>query len=405
MTGDAMDGHTTASPYTPSVPPLLRQLGTAHTWDVAAELPVRYAIKQVEDLFDPDNPALLEYGNTARRLVVIDSRVASLYGERIARYFRLRHIKAEVLTLEASESVKDFPHAFTVVEALEAMGVNRRSEPLIAIGGGVLLDIAGFAASIYRRGVPYVRVPTNLMAIVDASVGVKTGVNCLTRRNRMGSYYAPIAAYLDRAFLATVDTRHLANGMGEIIKLAVIKDASLFDLIDAHSGLLMATRFQDSIVAPEVIRLSVQGMVEELAPNLWETELERVVDFGHSFSPMVEMTALPELLHGEAVGLDVLYSCILAWQRGWLEWCDVERVQQLMRRVGLPTHHPGFADVDLLERALTDTTRHRDGLQRLPLPVAIGRARFVNDLTRDEMTRAAGRMAEMTGAATMAVAA
>jgi 3-dehydroquinate synthetase len=159
--------------------------------------------------------------------------------------------------------------------------------------------------------------------------------------------------------------------------------------------MLLSSRFQDPVVAPQVIDLAVHGMLEELAPNLWERTLERSVDFGHSFGPLLEMKALPELLHGEAVALDVLLSCLIARKRGMLSGQDVDRVVTVMREMRLPLKHRFFEQPELLMEALADTVRHRDGRQRLPLPDGIGRCSFINDLNFDDIKAAAQEMANV----------
>lgn len=171
----------------------------------------------------------------------------------------------------------------------------RRREPFLAIGGGCVLDIAGMAACLYRRGVPFVRVPTTLLAIVDASVGVKNGVDycCAvtdeTYKNRVGSFYAPSACLLDPVFIASQDERNISNGFGEILKLALVRSSDLFDLLEAHGQKLVESRFEDASlkqagVSSRIIDLSIQIMLEELGPNLWESKLDRCVDYGTFFT-------------------------------------------------------------------------------------------------------------------------
>lgn len=369
------------------------------TWRVSASQDVAYEVRQVDGLFSLACRELLACGgsepSSLRQVVVIDERVDALYGDKIRAYYDHHKVAAHILTLPVSEESKDLDAALVIVRHLESVGVLRRSDPIIAIGGGVLLDLVGFAAGLYRRGVPYIKVPTNGMAMWDAAIGVKTAVNVLGRRNRLGSYHAPAIALLDRSFLNTVERRDLSNGMGELLKLAVIKDTRLFDLLERHSAMLLNSRFQDQVVAPEVIARAVHGMLEELAPNLWERTLERSVDFGHSFGPLLEMKALPELLHGEAVALDVLLSCWIARDRGMLSDEDVQRVVKVMRNMQLPLTHRFFEQPELLMDALTDTMRHRDGQQRLPLPSGIGRCGFVNDVSLADLKSAAREMANV----------
>ncbi len=272
---------------------------------------------------------------------------------------------------------------------MEQFGVLRRDEPLIAVGGGVLLDVAGMAAGIYRRGIPYIRVPTTLVGLVDASVGAKTGINFETRRNRLGSYYPPIAAYLDRIFLRTLESIEISSGLGEILKMAVIKDARLFALLEEFGPALVAGKFEHAC-ADEVINRAVVGMKVELENNLWEKDLKRLVDFGHSFSPIIEMRSISEkgqapLTHGQAVTLDVLFSSVLSHARGLLPEEQLRRVFRTANAMGLPTYHALFTNPLIILEALKDTMKHRNGDQHLPMPVRIGEATFFNDLSYDEI--------------------
>ncbi len=364
-----------------------------YAWEVRATQDVRYSVQFYDGLFSHTNTVLLRSGigqtpACQRRLIVVDTRVLDLYGWEIESYFRTNRVKYRLLPLNTTEPEEKIENVLKVVLALDEFGVNRRSDPLIAIGGGVLLDVAGLAASLYRRGLPYVRVPTTLMGLIDAGIGIKTGVNFDSHKNRIGTYYAPQRAYLDTLFLKTLDDRHVANGIAEIIKMALIKDAGLFDLLEENAGHLVADRFSGRPAYREILVRATVGMLEELSGNLWEAILERVVDYGHTFSPTLEMALLPELLHGEAVAIDMALSLVLAAQRDLINSDELDRALCLLDAFGLPTWHPECQE-DILMRALADTTSHRDGQQRVPLSDGIGRAVFVNDLTRAEIRSAA----------------
>lgn len=375
---------------------------TSHAkhWQVKTHLPITYHIAESADLLNPDNPDLLgsEGGATSgnARLVVVDAEIERLYGERIRAYFDARDVNHRFLIVPGDERNKEIDSVLRIATTLNELGTSRRADPPIAIGGGVVLDIAGLAASLYRRGIPYTRVPTTLLGLVDVSVAAKTGVNYDGFRNRLGSYSPPPRTLIDRTFLHTLPIRHVRNGMGEIFKMGLIKDAALFCLLEKQGGQLTRSRLQDGEAADAVIRLAIQGMVEELEPNLWERQLMRSVDYGHSFSPLIEMSALPELLHGEAVALDCVFSAILAVQRGFITDAELERVLHTAELIGLPVAHELFADPNVLREALDDTVRHRNGEQNLPLMARIGTARFVNDLTVAEIAEAARMMAELS---------
>jgi 3-dehydroquinate synthase len=374
----------------------VRSIGQ-YGWEVRAAQDVRYSVQFYDGLFTHTNTVLLRAGigqtpACQRRLIVIDPRVLDLYGWEIEAYLRANRVRFRFLSLDATEPEKTLENVLRVVRALDEFGVNRRSDPLIAIGGGVLLDVAGFAASVYRRGLPYVRVPTTLMGLIDAGIGIKTGVNFDAHKNRIGAYFAPQRAYLDTQFLKTLDDRHIANGIAEIIKIALIKDARLFELLEESVDTLIADRFAGRTAYREILVRATVGMLEELANNLWEHTLERVVDYGHTFSPRLEMDALPELLHGEAVAIDMALTLVIAAQREFITQHELSRALRLIEAYSLPIHH-AHCDEELLMKALAETTSHRDGLQRLPLTRGIGRAVFINDLTRAEVRYATGYLA------------
>jgi 3-dehydroquinate synthase len=371
-----------------------------YQWSVKAQFVSSYTVTECFDLFNPENQDLLSYriqdGNRSLRCsIIIDEQVDSLYGEDIRRYFQYHQVEYRLLSLPVSEQDKTMDAVFKVVREWNDFGIARRHEPVIAIGGGVLLDIVGLTASLYRRGIPYIRVPTTLMGLIDAGIGVKTGANFQMHKNRLGTYYPPLTAFIDRSFLQTLDSRHICNGMAEIIKIAMMKDRKLFELLENHGTSLIATKFQaPENVAVLVMRRAIQGMLEELAPNLWEHKLERLVDFGHSFSPVIEMKALPKILHGEAVALDIAFSTVLAYQRGLLSREDQVRVFNVMKLLRLPLTHP-LCEAPLMYKALQDTVKHRDGLQRLPLPTGIGAARFFNDVTYQEIEKAVDALKQL----------
>jgi 3-dehydroquinate synthetase len=273
----------------------------------------------------------------------------------------------------------------------------RRREPFLAIGGGVLLDIAGMAACLYRRGVPFVRVPTTLLAIVDASVGVKNGVDyCCgitdeTYKNRVGSFYAPSSCLLDTSFISSQDARNISNGFGEILKLALVRSPDLFELLESHGAALVDSRFAPnnstpSWVGQRIIDLSIQIMLEELGPNLWEYKLDRCVDYGHTFSKLLEMVPGADIMHGEAVNVDGFFCAILSHLRGYISMEVVNRVFRCMQSLSLPTTSDDL-QANLAWQSCKDAVEHRHGEQRIPLITDIGESICVCDITPEELNR------------------
>jgi len=358
------------------------------TWSVKAELPIEFTLKYSSDVLNVNNHDLLSFGESNRRVVVIDETVYKLYGEQLETYFKTFQVKLELFVVDATEENKDWHETDEILKFFEFSGVLRR-EAIIVIGGGVLLDLVGFCCSIYRRGIPYVKVPTTLLAIVDASVGVKVAVNHFVRRNRIGAYYPPVATLLDKKFIATQDERNIVNGIAEIFKLALIKDKELFELLETSSEQLITEKFQFGAVPVRVINLAITGMIDELAPNLWERKLDRCVDFGHSFSPIIEMQNIATLQHGEAVVLDCLLSSCLAHVRGYVDGDTLKRIFKTANDLKLPAFHKDFCNFPLLKKSLSDTMKHRNGNQYLPVPVGIGNYNILNDVTDDEIKKAA----------------
>jgi 3-dehydroquinate synthase len=367
-------------------------------------LPISYDVNVIPygTILDPGNPQLLDSTGPNpegynRRFAVVDDAIERLYGDKIIAYFVANKIELTVCVLNGGEADKRPSAVDTLLDALCAYKLRRR-EPFLAIGGGVLLDIAGMAACLYRRGVPFVRVPTTLLAIVDASVGVKNGVDyCCgithgTYKNRVGSFYAPSSCLLDPSFIVTQDERNICNGFGEILKLALVRSVDLFELLETHGAALVKSRFSNTPRVPEgvgtrIIDLSIQIMLEELGPNLWEQKLERCVDYGHTFSKLLEMVPGADIMHGEAVNVDGFFCCILSYLRGYIPLETVNRIFDCMNTLNLPTNSSDLTS-ELAWQSCKDAVEHRHGEQRIPLITDIGESFCVSDITPDELDRA-----------------
>jgi 3-dehydroquinate synthase len=343
-------------------------------WKVNAQLTVEFEIEKTNNIFQ----SIL--CGTNRTLIVIDKNVHNLYKHLIPN-------DAVLHIIDCKELTKDQHTTNDIINFFNTNKVLRRSEPIIAIGGGVLLDLVGYACAIYRRGIPYIKVPTTLLGIVDASIGSKVGINYNLYRNRLGNYYPPVKTYIDKTFIKTQDNRNISNGIAEIIKIALIKDKKLFDVIDHHIESLIESKFQ-STIGDTVIDMAIDSMLVELESNLWEKDLKRNVDFGHSFSPLVEMKNAENVLHGEMVILDCLLSSVISHNKQLLTHDELTKIFLLVKRANLPTSHNDFFNVELLIESLTETTYHRNGNQNLPLPNSIGDYLFSNDITRVDISEA-----------------
>jgi 3-dehydroquinate synthase len=363
-------------------------------WHVSHQRMIEYEVVNCENIFDLKNEALLSVGKkkNTRRFIIVDENVDKHFSKEIREYFNGHNIDTKILVFPSGEENKSVDNYLRILRELDTFPINRRDEPIIAIGGGVLTDIAGFVASSYRRGVPHIKVPTTLMGYIDASVGIKTGINFNGHKNRVGSFEPPKKVFLDRNFLKTLPRRHLLNGVCEMIKLAVIKDIQLFELLESQGPACIESRFQDDTSAL-ILDRSVGGMLEELQPNLFEDDLARKVDFGHTFSYGLETNHEAHLLHGEAVLIDILVSTLLASARHLVSEQELNRVFDLVAALGIELNY-NLVTPDLLWNTLQERIYHRNGMQRVPLPKGLGQCTFVNDIQFKEIQFACNTLKE-----------
>lgn len=355
-------------------------------------------------LLAPDNPVLRDSIGARRALVVVSPSVNRLYGRHILAYFDAQPAQPSIdlMVLHRAEASKTLDAAVEVCERAAATGLHRTA-PIVAIGGGVCSDICGLAAALHRRGVPHINVPTTLVGLVDAGIGTKNAVNHGSRKSALGTFHPPEHSILDVGFLASLPRRHFANGLAEIIKLAIVCDAELFGLL-AHSGAtLVESRFREPLpVAERVIRLAATGMLSELSRNLFEiADFRRKVDFGHTFSPYYEVASGHSILHGEAVAMDLALSSQVAHELGLLASDDLDRILSLIEAVGLDLTWPRTS-IDKLWATLAGIVEHRDGDLHLVVPNGIGSCEYLGieaispTLLRHCTDRLVGRSREVT---------
>jgi 3-dehydroquinate synthase len=258
---------------------------------------------------------------------------------------------------------------------------------MMAVGGGVTLDITGFAASIFRRGVNVVRIPTSLIGLIDVGVGIKHSINLGNKKSILGSFYPAIVNINDPTFLATLLPRHISSGIAEIIKMAIVLDANLFATLETHLEEFLAQRFQGSPLARDVLVRSEVLMMQQIEPNLFESELQRLPDFGHTFSPAIEAVSGWTIQHGEAVAMDMLISTALAQCKGLCSPVTLERLRKLLSLAALP-FTPEVCRPDVLMKSLRAARQHRAGNLNLVVPLEIGQADFIQEVCLEEIEHA-----------------
>jgi demethyl-4-deoxygadusol synthase len=352
---------------------------------------IEYDLTYVDGVFDVANTELADaYRPYGRALMVIDETVYDLYATAIATYFDHHRITLVVLPVQIRETAKTLETFEQIVTQFDEFGLVR-TEPVLVVGGGLTTDVAGFACASYRRNTPYIRIPTTLIGLIDASVSIKVAVNHGKHKNRLGAYHASRQVLLDFSFLATLPEDQVRNGMAELIKISVVGNSEIFDLLEAHGAELLQTRFghlngtpELRSVADRLTRQAISTMLEFEAPNLHEIDLDRVIAFGHTWSPTLELTPPQPFFHGHAINIDMALSTTLAEQRGHLTTADRDRVLGVMSSLGLALDTE-YLTPELVERATEAILKTRDGLLRAAVPDPIGRCRFLNDVTTDEL--------------------
>lgn len=361
------------------------------TFHVEGYEKIEYDLQYVNGVFDIGQSALADcYRPYGRALMVVDETVYALYRAQIDAYFAHHGITLTVLPIQIRETAKSLETFERIVGEFDAYGLVR-TEPVLVVGGGLTTDVAGFACASYRRNTPYIRIPTTLIGLIDASVSIKVAVNHGKHKNRLGAYHASKQVFLDFSFLRTLPEDQVRNGMAELIKIAVVGNAEIFDLLEAHGADLLRTRFGHLDGTPELRRAgdrltfqAIATMLELEAPNLHELDLDRVIAFGHTWSPTLELTPERPFFHGHAINIDMALSTTLAELRGYLSAADRDRVLGVMSTLGLALDSE-YLTPELLAAATDSILKTRDGLLRAAVPDPIGQCRFLNDVTTEEL--------------------
>ena len=306
---------------------------------------------------------LAQHCPAARYVVITDSHVASLYGEPVAR-----RLRAPLLTFPAGEWNKTRETWAALSDQMVA-GQLGRDATVIALGGGVVGDVAGFVAATYLRGVPYVAVPTTLLAMIDSSIGGKTGVDVPAGKNLLGAFHPPRLVVADLDVLSSLAPVQLAAGMAEAVKHGVIADAAYFSFLDRERA---GVRARDPDVLARLVRRSVEIKAEVVAADEREGGRRAILNFGHTVGHAIEATAKFAVLHGEAVAVGMAYESRLAEALGIAPPGTAARIGALLEGYDLSLELPDVATVDGLVQAMQLDKKAREGTVRFALPQGIG---------------------------------
>ncbi|MDP8994915.1 MAG: 3-dehydroquinate synthase [Pseudomonadota bacterium] len=315
-----------------------------------------------------------------RRLAVVtDSNVLAAQGDRLRAAFG--DVRLDVLAVPPGEASKSWGELAGLVDRLLALGVER-SDTILAFGGGMVGDLAGFAAAILKRGCAYVQVPTTLLAQVDSSVGGKTAINVAAGKNMVGAFHQPAAVLIDPAMLETLPERELCAGYAEVVKYGLIGDPGFFAWCEERGAGLIAGDTEARLGAAEAcVRMKAAIVAEDER----ETGGRRaLLNLGHTFGHALEAEAGYRLLHGEAVAIGIALAFRFSAQRGLCPCADAERVERHLASVGLPIRLPPLEPAALAARMAADK-KARDGRVPLVLARGIGAAFLDQSVRLDEV--------------------
>jgi 3-dehydroquinate synthase len=327
-------------------------------------------------------PQLFEQHLQAREvLIVSNTTVAPLYLPTLTSSLGKR--RAVEVILPDGEAHKTLANASRVLDVLIANRLARDCA-VLALGGGVVGDLAGFAAACYQRGVDFVQLPTTLLAQVDSAVGGKTGVNHAGGKNLIGAFHQPVLVVNDTATLASLPIRELRAGLAEVIKYGLMADAVLFEWLESHLDELLAG---DPAALAHIIRRSCEIKAGVVARDERERGERALLNLGHTFGHAIESaTGYRQWLHGEAIGAGLVMAAAMSSACGLLAAADSERVRQLIARAGLPCRIDSVAPAAALDHMKIDK-KVLGGRLRLVLLQAIGRAFVTADYPQDALTR------------------
>lgn len=279
----------------------------------------------------PEILAKMEIGK--KYAIITDTVVEKLFAKKLQNALKRKKIKSEIISFKKGEQSKTMATAEKIGEEMIKKGIDRQ-DAVIALGGGVVGDLAGFVASIYMRGIPYVHIPTTLMAMVDSAIGGKTGVDLKNGKNLMGSIYQPKVVFVDIAYLKDLPVKQIQNGLAEVIKYGVIKDKRLFKFLERNMDKLLK---KDPEALEFILKRSIKVKVDIVRKDEREKlGLRATLNYGHTYGHALEKLSGYKLLHGHAISIGMVIVNKLAVAKKVLKEKHANRIKKLLVLAGLP---------------------------------------------------------------------
>ena len=321
--------------------------------------------------------------------IISDRTVASFLGDRIKNSLTSSAFRPTLITIPAGEKSKTLKQAGAICDRMIKAGLDRKSF-VVGLGGGMIGDISGFVAAIYQRGVPHVQIPTTLLAMVDSSIGGKTGVDTRDGKNLIGAFHPPALVIDDLDLLKTLPRRQFKQGFAEIIKHAIIADAKMFKKVARASGLRLAAGATDVQALLPLIRRNIEIKSKIVAQDERDQTGQRaLLNFGHTVGHAIERAGnYRKFLHGEAVSLGIVAACTISMKRAGLPADQSNAIADLLQRFGLPTRLPAKFPRNQIFSAMKFDKKFEAGNVRFIVTPRIGTAYLADNVTFDDIREA-----------------
>ena len=351
------------------------------------------SVKLIDNCLDPEQTVLRDiYISLGRCVCLVDENVERFFGEQIEHYFDYHGIPLEKIVYRAMEVDKGISTVEKMLGDFKRLGVSR-NEAVLIVGGGVLADTGGLACALYHRNTPYVMLSTSIVAGIDAGPSPRTCCDGFGYKNLFGAYHPPVVSITDRYFFKTLRQGWLRHGVTEMIKMAVVKDKELFELLEKGGLDIVNTSFgvvdcepddEVSIISQRILACSLRSYVEAEYDNLYETHQCRPHAYGHTWSPGFEIEA--GLLHGHAVSIGMGFGAYLSYRLNWITKAECDRIMNLISTFGLSLWHDIFLKKETVWSAQVKIVQKRGQNLAAPLPKGeIGKCGYLNEIAKEDL--------------------
>ncbi|MCO1334405.1 iron-containing alcohol dehydrogenase [Microbulbifer sp. OS29] len=350
--------------------------------DTVCQTPTSQRIWYHCNLFSPGNRFLVDILRPPRNRIIccVDDKVWQLYSGLILEWERSVGVEFIPIVMTGGEQSKNINSFHEMIDEIWKVNPIRYREPIVALGGGAVTDTIGFVSAVWRRNTPWIRIPTTLMGMIDSSIGIKVSVNH-NIKNGIGAFHCPLHTIIDPTFLKTNPQRVLKSAVGEMVKVGLVFNKDVLDCLSDQGDSLLHNHFLGEGGVPgktsyNLILNCIDAMIDSIGGDLQEENLSRPMDFGHTLSRWLERDEAFRLMHGEAVGIDCLFTSLVAEQMGLISTKDVDLLFGIYTKLGLAANVKGL-NLDVYKTALEQISIHRSGSLRAPLPSPLGNCIWV----------------------------